>query len=441
MATKMTNARVDYSTMNTSDIVNTVRASVKKGTSVTAINWDERIPECNKTTLSQIGEIFDSNPELANSFLIEIFNRIGLTDMNYRRYYNPLKLFKQGKLEYGESVEEIAFGLIKAKCDYDVQEGVTDVFQITLPEVATAIHKVNYQQKYPQSLTKVELRKAFTSERSLGSFIDGIMTGLYNSYEVDESIAYKNLMVEAIRQGFAKFMEYTPVIDEATGKTFIKAVKSLATKLRFMNTNYSKYGLPQFTPDTDLMVILDADLDAAITVDVWAAAFNMTEVDFIQSGRKVVIDEFPVEGVHAFVCDKRFFQIYDNNFALEWIYNPSNQVYNYFLHVWEIISASPFMQCVAFVEAGSGSVTGITVTPGTATIKKGNALKFDAIVEMTGIADPAVAWSIAEGTDSTISPVGLVKVGKNETASSLIITATSVVSDGIARTATITVTA
>lgn len=441
MATKMTNAKVDYSTMNTSDIVNTVRASVKKGTSVTAINWDERIPECNKTTLSQIGEIFDSNPELANSFLIEIFNRIGLTDMNYRRYYNPLKLFKQGKLEYGESVEEIAFGLIKAKCDYDVQEGVTDVFQITLPEVATAIHKVNYQQKYPQSLTKVELRKAFTSERSLGSFIDGIMTGLYNSYEVDESIAYKNLMVEAIRQGFAKFMGYTPVIDEATGKTFIKAVKSLATKLRFMNTNYSKYGLPQFTPDTDLMVILDADLDAAITVDVWAAAFNMTEVDFIQSGRKVVIDEFPVEGVHAFVCDKRFFQIYDNNFALEWIYNPSNQVYNYFLHVWEIISASPFMQCVAFVEADSGSVTGITVTPGTATIKKGNALKFDAIVEMTGIADPAVAWSIADGTDSTISPVGLVKVGKNETAPSLTITATSVVSGGVAGTATITVTA
>ncbi len=90
--------------------------------------------------------------------------------MNYRRYYNPLKLFKQGKLEYGESVEEIAFGLIKAKCDYDVQEGVTDVFQITLPEVATAIHKVNYQQKYPQSLTKAELRKAFTSERSLGKF-------------------------------------------------------------------------------------------------------------------------------------------------------------------------------------------------------------------------------------------------------------------------------
>ncbi len=30
MATKMTNAKVDYSTMNTSDIVNTVRASVKK---------------------------------------------------------------------------------------------------------------------------------------------------------------------------------------------------------------------------------------------------------------------------------------------------------------------------------------------------------------------------------------------------------------------------
>ena len=79
------------------------------------------------------------------------------------------------------------------------------------------------------------------------------MTGLYNSYEVDESIAYKNLMVEAIRQGICEVHGIPPVIDESTGKTFIKAVKSLATKLRFMNTNYSKYGLPQFTPDTDLM--------------------------------------------------------------------------------------------------------------------------------------------------------------------------------------------
>ena len=105
-------------------------------------------------------------------------------------------------------------------------------------------------------------------------------------------------------------------------------------------------------------------------MDVWAAAFNMTEVDFIQSGRKVVIDEFPVEGMHAFVCDKRFFQIYDNNFALEWIYNPSIRFSIISCMCGEIISASPFMQCVAFVEADSGSVTGITVTPGTATIKR-----------------------------------------------------------------------
>lgn len=370
MPAKLENKNVSYSTMTTSDIVNTVRASSKLGTSVTGINWEERIPECTKENISRIGDLLYASPDLANSFLIEIFNRIGLVDMNYRRYSNPLKLLKRGKLEYGESVEELAFGLVKAKCDYDPQDGVTDVFKLTLPEVAAVLHKVNYQQKYPQSIRKVELRKAFTSQSSLGSFIDGIITGLYNSYEVDESLAYKELISESVKAGFAKFENYDPVINETTGKAFIKSVKALATKFRFMSTLYSKYGLPQFTPESDLMIILDADLDAAITVDVWAAAFNMTAVDFIQSGRKIVIDEFPVEGLHAFVCDRRFFQIYDNNFALEWIYNPSNEVFNYFLHVWEVISASPFMQCVAFVEAGSGSITGITVTPSAATIKK-----------------------------------------------------------------------
>lgn len=452
MAAKMKARAVDYSKMSTSNIVNTVRAAYANGESASGINFADRIPECNLSTLQQIGEIFDSDSDLANNFLKEIMNRIGLVDMNYRRYENNLKLMKEGRLEFGETVEEIAFGLVKAKCDYNEVDGVTDVFQLTLPEVASALHKVNFQQKYPLSITRATLRKAFTSESSLGSFIDGVMTTLYNSYEVDEQLAYKNLLLECLLQGNMKAIEIQPITDESTGKAFVKMIKSTATKMRFMNTNYSKYGLPQFTPERDLIVIMDADTDAAISVDVLAAAFNMSQVQFIESGIKVVIDYFPVEGVHAILADKRMFQIYDNDFALESIYNPSNRVWNYFLHVWEVISASPFMQGVALVDSTAGSVTAVTLTPNTATVAKGGTQVFTANVTATGVATQKVNWAITGATstntnikdtsnDGTDTISSLLTVGVDETATTITVTATSVFDGSVSGTATVTVSA
>lgn len=439
MAAKPDMVKANYGSMKTSDIVNTVRERTALGEGVTAINFKERLPECTQANLHDIYNILDGDSDFANAFLKELFNRIGLVDMNYRRYENGLKRLKRGRLEFGESIEEIAFGMVKGKCDYNPEDGVSDVFQITKEEVGVALHKVNYQQKYPLSITRAELRKAFTSESSLGSFIDGYISGLYNSYEIDEQLAYKNLIGEVLRTGGASLMTIDPVVDEATGKAFIKTLKSLATKMRFLSASYNAAGFPQFTPERGLLIIIDADLDAAITVDVWAAAFNMSQVDFMESGVKIVIDEFPVEGVHALVCDRRFFMIFDNDFSLDAIYNPSNRVWNYFLHVWEVISASPFAQAVIFADKGSGEATAVTVTPGTSTMAKGSLKKFTAQVEGTGAVSGKVKWSVTGGTASTISPTGVLTVGTGETATTLTVTATSDQTEGISGTATVTI--
>lgn len=444
MPEKLKNTNVNYSTMSTSDIVNTVRAETAAGNSYSGINFEERIPQCVKDNINQIGDIFFDNGDLANAFLKEILNRIGLVDMNYRRYYNNLKELKQGKLEYGDTVEEIAFGLVKAKCDYKVEDGVNDVFAITRPEVASALHKVNMQVKYPGTITRRELRKAFTSERSLGSFIDGIITALYNSYEVDEQILYKKLVRDSVSKGFFKMVDVKPLDSEANAKAFIKTIKALSTKMRFMSKDYSKYGLPQFTPESEMIVIIDAETDAEITVDVWAAAFNMSEVEFIRSGRKIVIDDFGVEGLRAIIADERFFQIYDYEFAMDTMYNGSNGATNYWLHVWEVISASPFMQGVALVEEGSGTVTGITITPDSITAKKGNQYKFDSVVTGTGLFNGRTAWSVAGSTPDDsgtyINADGILTVGENETAASLTVTGAAVYGTDINATATVTVT-
>lgn len=409
-------------------MVNAVRNARANGESYTGIDFASRIPECTQETLATIGEILLGDGDFANGFIKELVNRIGMTIINYRRFNNNLKQLKQGRLDYGETIEEIAFGVIKGKCDYakNIPDGVTDVFQITLPEVATALHKVNFQQKYPYSITRQELKKAFTSETSLGSFLEGIIASCYNSYEVDEQIAYKNLMQECAENGFFYPILISAPEDETTGKAFIKDVKKMANVMSLsMHTEYNKYGLPQFTSKDDLVIILSAEVDAATEVDVLAAAFQATAVDFVGSGKKVLVDEFPVPGLVAIVCDKRLFQIYDVDLSMDTIYNPSNRVWNYFLHVWEVISASPFMNGIAYVTEDAGAVTGITVDAGTETYTPGSTYQCTAAVSGTGVFGRGVTWSVSGGTGTTaISANGVLTVDASQS-EPLTITATS----------------
>ena len=433
-----------FSAQTSYDIVNAVRNAKANGTSYTGIDFSERIPECTKATLQEIGEIFMGDGEFANGFIKELVNRIGMTIINYRRFNNNLKALKQGRLDFGESIEEIAFGLIKGKCDYatNIADGVTDVFQITLPAVQSALHKINFQQKYPYSITRFELKKAFTSETSFGSFLDGAIASVYNSFEVDEQLAYKNLMAECAQNGFFYPIQVSMPEDETTGKAFVKLVKRYSNVLSLaMHTEYNKAGLPQFTSKDDLVIILSAEVDASTEVDVLAAAFQATAVDFVGSGKKILVDEFPLEGMVAIVCDRRLFQIYDNDFSMDTIYNPSNRVWNYFLHVWEVISASPFMNGIVFVTEDAGEVTQITVTPSGQTVQPGGTLQMNAEVTGTGIFGNGVAWSVSGstlGTGTSISSNGLLTVAADATGT-ITVTATSTYTGTVSGQTTVTV--
>lgn len=93
------------------------------------------------------------------------------------------------------------------------------------------------------------------------------------------------------------------------------------------------------------------------------------------------------------------------------------------------------------ISAPEATVTGVTVSPSTATVKKGTTQQFSATV--TGENGPAqtVTWAVAGGTTGTsISTSGLLTVASGETATTLTVTATSTVDGSKSGTATVTVT-
>ena len=87
-------------------------------------------------------------------------------------------------------------------------------------------------------------------------------------------------------------------------------------------------------------------------------------------------------------------------------------------------------------------VTGVTVTPETATVQQGRTQQFTATVSGNGSIDESVTWILSGNSSSatTISADGLLSVAANETASTLTVTATAKGDSTKSASATVTVT-
>ena len=87
------------------------------------------------------------------------------------------------------------------------------------------------------------------------------------------------------------------------------------------------------------------------------------------------------------------------------------------------------------------TITGVTVTPTTATVEAGKTQQFTATVTGTGDYNEKVAWTVSgnNSTGTTISTTGLLTVAAGETAATLTVKATAVVDDTKYATATVTV--
>ena len=88
------------------------------------------------------------------------------------------------------------------------------------------------------------------------------------------------------------------------------------------------------------------------------------------------------------------------------------------------------------------TITGVTVTPTTATVEAGKTQQFTATVTGTGDYNEKVTWTVSgnNSTGTTISTTGLLTVAAGETAATLTVKATAVVDDTKSATATVTVT-
>jgi hypothetical protein len=377
----------------TYDIVNAIRNSASD-------SFQQYVPLANYENVASVAAGIQINQTVQNEFITNLIDRIGLVVVKRASLQNPLKKFKKGQMQQGRTIEEIFTDITKSK-KYDPYDAENTVFKRQIPNVKTLFHERNRQDFYEQTVSDEQLKTAFTSWGNFEDFVSSIINSIYNSAEVEEYEYMKLIIDNYHAKGLFTVVPVTAPTTATAMTEFVKKLRATARKMTLPtgSRDFNSLAVRTRCDMDDLHLIIDADLEAEMDVDVLAKAFNMDKTSFL--GNVTVIDGFASSGLEAVLIDKDFFMVYDNLQKLETIRNPKGLYWNYFYHVWQTLSASRFSNAVAFVSGTVPAVTQVIVDPAIASVKAGSTFEFTAYVRATDGADHPVVWSVEPSTSST----------------------------------------
>lgn len=331
------------------NVLNTIRAN-------STPTYQDRIPVATQNNLAEVGNPILKYQDTMNEFLSNLVNRIGLVLVHNRELRNPLSILKQGgEYPLGIDVEEIFTNPAEAET---YSRKATDLLAQKEPDVKAAYHHLNRQDKYVVSVAKNTLQQAFTDWGKLDQLISTIVNSLYSGNYLDEFVLCKRLFASAIENNKIIKINVPLVNDEATAKNFITAARTIFNNFSFPSNSYNAYKLSggtgkdvtTWTPNEDVRFIIRSDIEAIVDVNVLANSFNMEKAQFL--GQRLLVDNFDnADNCIAIMCDKAYTQIYDNMVDSTSFFNASTLVWNYYHHVWQTYSVSPFANAVAFITA------------------------------------------------------------------------------------------
>lgn len=371
-------------------------------------DYQQRIPNPTINSLEATWRALfkPGNNAYLNQFMDVLVNRIAYTYVHNMEWQNPLAVFKRQKLNYGTTTQEIALNWVKA---HAYKDDVVSLLSLHRPEGDVAYHTQNRMDKYPISIVLPELKNAFLDDYGLNRLVAGIMQAPVNSDNYDEyRIALNMLATYEDAYGFYKYPLSAVPTDEATGKEFLTAVRTLVGMLQFPSARYNaaSVSVPVFAKPSELVLLVTPAVAASLSVEVLSSIFHveMAEVNV----RQIIVDEFPIPNAVAMLTTEDFFIMQDTLYENTSFWNAETLATNYYLHHWEIISASPFVPAILFTVGGDGTtipivkqaVTGITLT-GADTAEAGENVQLT--VNLTGTLAPVHDGVAVEPDAATFS--------------------------------------
>ena len=412
-------------------------------------------------SIAPIGKIIMNNQRYRNAF-INTVNLIAVTVIKRNTWDNPWDNFTlRGNIRNGQSVREIINDLANV---YDYNQEMkndannTRFLKTVVPNVLNYIHDINFQKFYQVTTSDEQMAMAF-EQGDLFSYIDDIVNMLFESFAYDRYIVNKYMLCRRIVDGTIPALQIADFAQK-TDRDIVADIKAVSNKMTFRSPNYNPAGIRRATSFDNQIAIINTDFDAKFSTNVLATSYFRSDADM--KARLALIDSFSshdtarlaelfavrdangdvvadsyLDGyvpftdselsalaeVPAVIISDEWFMNYrwsfDNAGAekVTEFYNPTTLKNNHYLHAWLVMSTSPFENCVVFTQTAQ-SVSGVTVSPSSASITKGQQLQLSATVSTGGFANKSVMWSIdadAEEKGAVITQEGVLKVPANYT--------------------------
>lgn len=312
-------------------------------------DYQTRIPSAVQTNITEVGNALMAWDPGQNEFLNLLINKIGLTLVEDKMAKNKLAKFKKGKLEFGDTVEEIFINMASGT-DFNPQRAETEVFKRVIPEIDTLYHKTNKEMMWKVTVQRNWLKRAFQSEGSFSRFVSGIVQSIYNARVFDEYVNMKELFTQAIVKNQAVIVDGLSFpSDETTAKTLVKAIKKVSKGMTYMAEEFNHKGVQTFTETSDQVLIINKDVSLEVSAELLASAFNKGEFDY--NTQVVEVDGLGSDTkIIAALVDKDWFMVLDVLQETSSIFNPEGLYWNYWVHHHQLLSYSLFKNAVFFYE-------------------------------------------------------------------------------------------
>lgn len=321
----------------------------------------------DSTTIGEFGQpILDAqNLNVMNDF-VGLLKKIVFQAVCTKVFNNPLAELEGERLPLGQFVEDIYVNPAKAR-GFNVND-FAGLLQKYEADVAVQHLAVNSDLQYCVTLTRDKIRNAFTSWNALEDLITGYINSLYNGAYIDMYAQTKGLVTAAYAGNKIQVVQVSDPTDEQSAKALIRQIRATFSKMKLPSTRFNAWSKMQedghalkvWSDPEDIVVMISADVDALVDVEVLARAFNMDKTDFL--GRVIVVDDFNVynpdgtvaidgSAIKCMIADKAWFKIKNQDFDMSDFWNPNNRTWQYYLNVVKMYNYSLFANAVVFATA------------------------------------------------------------------------------------------
>lgn len=340
-----------------------------------------------------VSDVFTQYPTAKNEFINILTNQVVRSVVYSKVFNNPLQMFHGGKLEVGQSMEQLFVDMAEVKGFLEMEQNdeVKDLISTSTPDVHALYVSRNYAYKSKVSISEEQLQGAFRSNEGLSQLVNHLASSIVSGIYYQE---YKDMkaIINAHAQGkylaridasgkmvetqlsntilpngqSAKVVnvgEYST--EEAKGKAVTEAVRGLAGRLRFPSSEYNSAKVLTWSNPEDLVFITTPEMVAKLDVNVLAQAFNVSLAEV--NVRTVIIDELPEQiapsaqalangltaqnaNVYGILVDKSFIVAKDTINQTESMRIANHMKTNLFYHKQGIMSTCYFANYVIIAE-------------------------------------------------------------------------------------------